>query len=55
MSAEGSGAPEVGSQIPEDLYRQVVESVSAVTYVLPFGGSDQRFLYVSPQSEAVLG
>ncbi|MEO8424666.1 MAG: PAS domain-containing protein [Actinomycetota bacterium] len=53
MSAEGSGVPEAGSEIPEDLYRQVVEAVPAVTYV--FGRSDQRFLYVSPQSEAVLG
>lgn len=47
--------PEAGSRITEDLYRQVVESVPAVTFVLPFGQADQPFLYVSPQSEAVLG
>ncbi len=55
MSAEGAGVPEAGSEIPDDLYRQVVEAVPAVTFVLPFGQADQRFLYVSPQSEAVLG
>jgi PAS domain S-box-containing protein len=55
MSAEASGVPEAGSEIPEDLYRQVVEAVPAVTYVMPFGLGDQRFMYVSPQSEAVLG
>jgi PAS domain S-box-containing protein len=53
MSAKGSGVPEAGSETPEDLYRQVVEAVPAVTYV--FGRTDQRFLYVSPQCEALLG
>jgi PAS domain S-box-containing protein len=53
MSAEGTGLPEAGSEIPDDLYRQVVEELPAVTYV--FGRSEQRFLYVSPQTEAVLG
>ena len=33
----------------------MVETVPAVTYVLPFGHADERYLYVSPQSEAVLG
>jgi PAS domain S-box-containing protein len=47
--------PEAASGIPEELYRQVVESVPVVTYILPFGHTDQRYLYVSPQSEAVLG
>ena len=28
---------------PEDMYRQVVEAVPAVTYVLPFGQTDQRY------------
>ena len=55
MSAGASGMPDAASGIPEDLYRQVVEAVPAVTYVLPFGHTDQRYLYVSPQSEAVLG
>jgi PAS domain S-box-containing protein len=55
MSAEGAGVPEAGSEIPVDLYRQMVEAVPAITYVLPFGHTDQRYLYVSPQSEAVLG
>jgi PAS domain S-box-containing protein len=54
MSAEGSGVPEVGSEMPEDLYLQVAEGVPAVTYVLALGRT-QRFLYVSPQCEAVLG
>ena len=53
MSTEGSGAPEAASESAEDLYRQVVESVPAVTYV--YGRSEQRFLYVSPQCETVLG
>jgi PAS domain S-box-containing protein len=55
MSAKGPGVPEVGSEIPDDLYRLVVEALPAVTYVLPFGPADGRYLYVSPQSEAVLG
>ena len=55
MSAEGTGVPAAGSEIFDDLYRQMVETVPAVTYVLPFGHTDERYLYVSPQSEAVLG
>ena len=55
MSAEGTGVPAAGSEIFNDLYRQMVETVPAVTYVLPFGHTDERYLYVSPQSEAVLG
>ena len=55
MSAEGSRVPEVGSEMPEDLYLQVADGVPAVTYVLALGRADQRFLYVSPQCEAVLG
>ena len=55
MSAEGTGVPAAGSETFDDLYRQMVETVPAVTYVLPFGQADQRYLYVSPQSEAVLG
>ena len=39
----------------EDLYRRLVESISAVTYALPHGQADQPFTYVSPQSETVLG
>ena len=53
MATEATGVPAAGSEIPDDLYRLVVEALSAVTYV--FGRSEQRFLYVSPQSEAVLG
>ena len=55
MSAEGTGVPAAGSEVPEDLYRRLVESVSVVTYALPHGQADQPFLYVSPQSETVLG
>lgn len=55
MDAQDSEPTEAGSEIPDDLYRHVVESVPAVTFVLPYGQADQRFLYVSPQSEAVLG
>ena len=55
MSAEGTGVPAAGSEIFDDLYRQMVETVPAVTYVLPYGHTDERYLYVSPQSEAVLG
>src|SRR6185295_7509490 len=53
MSAEGTGVPAAGSEVPHDLHRQVVEELPAVTYV--FGRTEQRFLYVSPQTEAVLG
>ena len=47
--------PAAGSEVPEDLYRRLVESISVVTYALPHGQADQPFLYVSPQSETVLG
>ena len=53
MTAEDSDHPDVASGIPEDLYRQVIGSLPAVIYV--FGRAEQRFLYVSPQCEAVLG
>ena len=55
MSAEGTGVPAAGSKAPEDLYRRLVESVSVVTFALPFGHADEPFLYVSPQSESLLG
>ena len=41
--------------IPEDLFERLVESVSAVTYVMRFGHADEPPLYVSPQCEAVIG
>ncbi len=40
---------------PEELFRRLVESVSAVTYVLRFGHADEAPIYVSPQSEQVVG
>jgi PAS domain S-box-containing protein len=55
MSAEGTGVPAAGSEVSDDLYRRLVESVSVVTYALPHGQADQPFTYVSPQSETVLG
>jgi PAS domain S-box-containing protein len=55
MSAEGTGIPAAGSEVSDDLYRRLVESVSVVTFALPFGHADEPFLYVSPQSESLLG
>ena len=55
MSAEGTGIPAAGSKVPDDLYRRLVESISVVTYALPLGHADEPFLYVSPQSESLLG
>lgn len=43
------------AEISEDLFERLVESVSAVTYVLRFGHADEPPLYVSPQCEAVVG
>ncbi len=48
-SAPGSG------EIPEDLFERLVESISAVTYVMRFDHPDEAPLYVSPQCESVLG
>lgn len=55
MSVGGEAPPDTGSEISEDLHRHLVESISAVTYVLPLGRDDEPPLYVSPQCEAVLG
>jgi PAS domain S-box-containing protein len=37
------------------MFRQLVESASAVTYVLRFGREEEPPIYVSPQCEAVVG
>jgi PAS domain S-box-containing protein len=55
MSAEGPGVPAAGSEMFDDLHRQLVETVPAVTYVLPVGLTDGPYAYVSPQSDVVLG
>ena len=44
-----------GNSLPSDLFRQLVESVSAVTYVLRLGRAEEPPVYMSPQCEAVVG
>lgn len=46
-----SGSP----RITDELFQQLIESISAVTYVLRFGHADEPPIYMSPQCERVLG
>jgi PAS domain S-box-containing protein len=56
MGAEGSEDLHSGSPpITDELFQQLVESISAVTYVLRFGHADEPPIYMSPQCERVLG
>jgi PAS domain S-box-containing protein len=56
MGAEGSEVGHSGSpSITGELFQQLVESISAVTYVLRFGRPHEPPIYMSPQCERVLG
>lgn len=56
MGADGSEGGHSGSpSISDELFQQLVESISAVTYVLRFGHADEPPIYMSPQCERVLG
>ena len=56
MGADRSeGRHSASPSITNELFQQLVESISAVTYVLRFGHADEPPIYMSPQCERVLG